>query len=114
MVPNCAKHHIVIVSKVKLTFQQAISKNESNVEKETRIMIWHESWPSPSSIPSNTAEDVKVAVRKSLTKQKEVSHFKNNYQGSTSKLAFVIGDSFVKDVDGYIIAGSLGKICSTS
>ena len=76
MVPNCAKHHILTVSKFKLTCQQSISKNESNVEKETRIMIWHESWPSPSSIPSNTAENVKVAVRKSLTKQKEVSHFK--------------------------------------
>ena len=63
-----------------------------------------------SSISSKTAENEDEEVgSKTAKEQKENSQVENDHQVPQNKVAFIVGDSMLKDVDGYLLTGSLDK-----
>ena len=69
--------------------------------------IQHTHEPLPS-IPPNTAENEEVGS-KTAKEQQENSQIENNHQALQNKLAFIVGNSMLKDVDGNLLTGSLNK-----
>ena len=58
--------------------------------------------------PLNTAENEEVGS--TTTKEwQENSQIEINHQALENKLAFIVGDSMVKDVNGYLLTESLNK-----
>ena len=55
------------------------------------------------SISSKTAENEEEVVSKTVKEQKENSQVENDHQAPQNKLAFIVGDSMLKDVDGYLL-----------
>ena len=66
----------------------------------------HEALPLTSS---NTAENEEEVGSKSAKEQKGKSWIENDRQALQNKLAFSVGNSMLKDVDGYLLTGSLDK-----
>ena len=64
------------------------------------IQHTHEIVPS---ISSKTAENEEEVVSKTVKEQKENSQVENDHQAPQNKLAFIVGDSMLKDVDGYLL-----------
>ena len=63
------------------------------------------------SISSNTVENEEEIGSKTAKEQKENSQVENDHQAPQNKLGFIVGDSMLKDVDGYLLTGSLDKKC---
>ena len=70
------------------------------------IQHTHETVPS---ISSKTAENEEEVGSKTAKEQKENSQVENDHQAPQNKLAFIVGGSLLKDVDGYLLTGSLDK-----
>ena len=57
---------------------------------------------------TNTAENEEIG-NKTAKEQQENSQIENDHQAPQNKLAFIVGDSVLKDVDGYFLTGYLDK-----
>ena len=98
----------------ELTKVPAIPTNVSNLNCKSisspvveNIQHTHEIVPS---ISSKTAENEEEVVSKTAKEQKEISQVENDHhQAPQNKLSFIVGDSMLKDVDGYLLTGSLDK-----
>ena len=97
----------------ELTKVAAIPTNVSNLNSKSssspmieNIQHTHEIVPS---ISSKTAENEEEVGSKTAKEQKENSQVENDHQTPQNKLAFIVGDSMLKDVDGYLLTGSLDK-----
>ena len=66
----------------------------------------HEALPP---ISSNNAENEEEVGSKTAKKQQESSQIENDCQTPQNKLAFIVEDNMLKDVDGYILTGSSDK-----
>ena len=91
----------------------AVPTNVSNLSSKnnspsTIENIQHTHEPLPS-IPSNTAENEEEVGSRTAKEQQENSQTENNRQAPQNKRAFIVRDSMLKDVDGYLLTGSLNK-----
>ena len=97
----------------ELTKVAAIPTNVSNLNSKSNsspvienIQHTHELVPS---ISSKTAENEEEVGSKTAEEKKENSQVENDHQAPQNKLAFIVGDSMLKEVDGYLLTGSLDK-----
>ena len=97
----------------ELTKVAAIPTNVSNLISKSKslpmienIQHTHEIVPSVSS---KTVENKEEVGSKTAKVQKENSQVENDHQAPQNKLAFIVGDSMLKDMDGYLLTGSLDK-----
>ena len=88
----------------ELTKVAAIPTNVSNLNCKSNsspvienIQHTHEIVPS---ISSKTVENEEEVVSKIAKEQKENSQVENDHQAPQNKLAFIVGDSMLRDVDG--------------
>ena len=98
----------------ELTKVAAIPTNVTNLNCKSIISpvienIQHTHEIVPSIVSSKTAENEEEVVSKTAKEQKENSQVENDHQAPQHKLAFIVGDSMLKDVDGYLLTGSLDK-----
>ena len=97
----------------ELTKVAAIPTNVSNLNSKSssspmieNIQHTHEIVPS---ISSKTAENEEEVGSKTAKEQNKNSQVENDHQTPQNKLAFIVGDNMLKDVDGYLLTGSLDK-----
>ena len=89
----------------------AVPTNVSNLssKNDSPPTIENIQYTQEPYIPSNTAENEEEVDSKTAKEQQENSQIENNRQAPQNKLAFIAGDSMLKDVDGYLLTGSLNK-----
>ena len=61
------------------------------------------------SISSKTAENEEEVGSNTAKEQKENSQVENDHQTPQNKLAFIVGKTMLKEVDGYLLTDSLDK-----
>ena len=97
----------------ELTKVAAIPTNVSNLNcKSNSLPVIENIQHTPEIVPSmssETAENEEEVVSKTAKEQKENSQVENDHQAPQNKLAFIVGDSMLKNVDGYLLTGSLDK-----
>ena len=97
----------------ELTKVAAIPTNVSNLNcKSNSLPVIENIQHTPEIVPSissETAENEEEVVSKTAKEQKETSQVENDHQAPQNKLAFIVGDSMLKNVDGYLLTGSLDK-----
>ena len=93
------------VAAIPTNVSNLISKSNSSPMIEN-IQHTHEIVPSVSS---KTAENKEEVGSKTAKVQKENSQVENDHQAPQNELAFIVGDSMLQDMDGYLLTGSLDK-----
>ena len=114
------KNQHTLPSSSKHEDQLAIAKHERNRaeldNKVTEINNLTAELTKVAAIPTNVSnlncksnsspmiENEEEVGSKTAKEQKENSQVENDHQAPQNKLAFIVGDSMLKDVDGYLPA----------